>query len=185
MEVFPIKADETVWGRLYIPMRSLARHEPQAVRNHDRDLIGLAADGGLTPQQACAVIDGRPDHPMNTDYAIQRLATTVGLLRRISSVDTAVHIAEHDPRDITPELLTVFGFHVPNTEHDPLRFHKRFLLTDGVKIHMHELIVLDMHGGWSVGVKYEEHKLTEAQMLARVRTMGDLRKVMHALRIDI
>lgn len=67
---FPIRLDDALQS---IPWDIIAPHEAQAMANHHRSLDQLAVLGGLTPEEALAVIEGRPWEQMPFSVARQRL----------------------------------------------------------------------------------------------------------------
>lgn len=54
---FPILHDTEIKS---IPWEVMEPHELQALRNHAQGLDRLAARGGVTPEEAVAIIEGRP-----------------------------------------------------------------------------------------------------------------------------
>lgn len=54
---FPILHDTEIKS---IPWAVMEPHELQALRNHAQGLDRLAARGGVTPEEAVAIIEGRP-----------------------------------------------------------------------------------------------------------------------------
>lgn len=56
---FPIMGNGYGVKRGYVPMEFMQRFEQQAIRNHSQSISRLAERGGLTPQEAMAVIQGR------------------------------------------------------------------------------------------------------------------------------
>lgn len=62
---FPIRLDDHVRT---VPWAMLEPHEPQVWANHKRSLVQLAAAGGLTPEEAVAILEDRPFErmPMTT-----------------------------------------------------------------------------------------------------------------------
>ena len=62
MKRFPIQFGD---GFTDIPWDLIASHEARAIRNHDQSLQRLAERGGLSPDEALAVIEDRPWHRMD------------------------------------------------------------------------------------------------------------------------
>lgn len=54
---FPILHDTEIKS---VPWAVMEPHELQALRNHAQGLDRLAARGGVTPEEAVAIIEGRP-----------------------------------------------------------------------------------------------------------------------------
>lgn len=75
-ERFPILADAEV---KWVPWRLMAAHEQQAIANHYQSLKKLASRGGLSPSEACAVIEDRRWHPMEEHGAREQLKAHVAI----------------------------------------------------------------------------------------------------------
>jgi hypothetical protein len=81
--LFPLSADRRELERAgvvvprSIPWSLIAPHERQAERNHYQTLKRLAERGGLSPSEACAVLEDRAWHKMEEAAAIARLAEIV------------------------------------------------------------------------------------------------------------
>ena len=54
---FPIMHDAEIKS---VPWEVMQPHELQALRNHSQSLERLASRGGVTPEEAVAIIEGRP-----------------------------------------------------------------------------------------------------------------------------
>lgn len=76
---------------IQIPFAMIAPHNQQAVRNHSQDLLRLAERGGLSPEEACAVLEDR-------GYYDVRLSKAEGHMRLIRHLQVwkAKHAAEAD-----------------------------------------------------------------------------------------
>ena len=59
---FPIMGEAYGVKRGFVPMEFMQRYEKQAIHNHSQSISRLAERGGLTPQEAMAVIQGQPWH---------------------------------------------------------------------------------------------------------------------------
>lgn len=57
MKQFPIRLDDVVKS---VPFAIMEPHQAQAIANHGRTLDQLAERGGLTPEEAVAIIENRP-----------------------------------------------------------------------------------------------------------------------------
>ena len=71
---FPILHDIEIKS---IPWAVMGPHEIQALRNHAQGLDRLAARGGVTPEEAVAIIEGRPWHRMPFSEARDTLMSYV------------------------------------------------------------------------------------------------------------
>lgn len=71
---FPIRLDEKIQG---VPWALMVKHEAQALANHGLGLESLAARGGLTPEEAVCVIEGKPFERMGATFATLRLMELV------------------------------------------------------------------------------------------------------------
>lgn len=67
---FPITLDNDIKS---VPWALMAPHEAQALTNHGRGIEELASRGGLTPEEALAVIEGRAFMRMPFREARERL----------------------------------------------------------------------------------------------------------------
>jgi len=76
---FPIMSQYNHAKRRYIdgrtiPLSLIAPHERQALRNHcGQNLSDLARRGGLSVDEAVAVLEDRDWHEMDLDAAVERL----------------------------------------------------------------------------------------------------------------
>lgn len=82
MKTFPIMAEYAHKERkdyppTSIPWDLIAPHERQAGENHDQSLYGLARRGGLSREEACAIIEDRAWSPLGESTADKRLAELV------------------------------------------------------------------------------------------------------------
>lgn len=68
---FPIMLDAEIKS---VPWAVMGPHETQAFRNHHKNLEDLAARGGVTPEEAVAIIEGRAWMRMPFTEARDRLA---------------------------------------------------------------------------------------------------------------
>lgn len=64
-----------------IPYEMIEPHEAQAKRNHDQTLQRLAARGGLSPSEACAVLLDRRFQMMPEQEAIDQLKQMIAAFR--------------------------------------------------------------------------------------------------------
>lgn len=87
---FPILHDTEIKS---IPWAVMEPHELQALRNHAQGLDRLAARGGVTPEEAVAIIEGRPWKRMPFSEARD---TLMGYVAKVG--DTRLRPAE--PTDI-------------------------------------------------------------------------------------
>lgn len=71
---FPIRLDDRIST---IPWALLEPHEPQAYRNHSQSIVRLAARGGLTPEEAVAILEDREWQALPNTYAVLRLKELV------------------------------------------------------------------------------------------------------------
>lgn len=81
MKLFPVKKPEGFRGRLrndILPWRMVEAHQAQARANHGQTVERLAERGGLTPDEAVAVLTDRAYAPMTLSIAEEVLD---GLLR--------------------------------------------------------------------------------------------------------
>lgn len=67
---FPIALDDVVKS---IPWHLLEPHAAQAIKNHGKTLETLAAQGGLSPEEALAIIEARPWERMGFSEARRQL----------------------------------------------------------------------------------------------------------------
>lgn len=115
-EDFPIRLDNDVKS---IPWAVLSPHEPQALANHGHTLDELAARGGLSPEEAVAIMEDRPFERMPFTQARLRLrdlitgtSTTYGQLvlrlQRSQAKIAAFHRNRPSPGDLE-ELRTVLA----------------------------------------------------------------------------
>jgi len=65
-KMFPILRDDVLKA---IPWALISGHEQQAQKNHYQSLSMLAARGGLSPEEAFAVIAGKPFQTIPRGYA--------------------------------------------------------------------------------------------------------------------
>jgi len=63
--------------RWHVPWAMLAEHEPQALSKHGQTLERLASRGGLGPDEAMAILDGRRWQRMDEDEAREKLKARV------------------------------------------------------------------------------------------------------------
>lgn len=71
---FPIRLDDTIRT---VPWELMEQHKARAVMNHGVGLATLAAQGGLTPEQAVAIIENRGWERMPMTAATLRLKQLV------------------------------------------------------------------------------------------------------------
>lgn len=71
---FPIRLDDRVTS---IPWDMIAAHEAQARQNHGLYIEELAARGGLTPEEAVAILEDRPFERMPLTASTLRLKALV------------------------------------------------------------------------------------------------------------
>lgn len=79
MDAFPIKATTYRGEQVteFVPFALLAPHAAQAIHNHGTTLEVLAGRGGLSTDEAVAIIENRPWHLMLPSAAHQRLRELV------------------------------------------------------------------------------------------------------------
>lgn len=76
MTQFPIRLDQEI---KHVPFALMLEHAAQAAANHGGQSVHvLAARGGLTPEEAVAIIEGRPWERMGVTAATLRLRELVG-----------------------------------------------------------------------------------------------------------
>lgn len=114
---FPIALDPQLKA---VPVSVLAPHEAQALKNHGKNLKTLAAQGGLTPEEAVAIIEGRPWERMAFSEARQKLLDYVAGATRepepapeespaILAINDAIRIAENIRSGLTPPTRHAFN----------------------------------------------------------------------------
>lgn len=79
---FPIRLDDTIRT---VPWDLLEPHEPQVWKNHKCSLVALAAGGGITPEEAIAIIEDRPFERMGRTYSTLRLQELVNQWKGVNT----------------------------------------------------------------------------------------------------
>jgi hypothetical protein len=92
--LFPIMAEyarkeRKDYPRATIPWDLIAPHERQADENHDQSLATLARRGGLSREEACAIIEDRAWMPMGESAADKRLAELVAAYHANNEITNA------------------------------------------------------------------------------------------------
>lgn len=86
--MFPILGGRFFLDRVYeIPWEAIAPHDGQALKNHSQSLVRLAERGGLSPDEAVAVLEDRDWRRMNDKEAMDRLMSIVWRGRRTEAKD--------------------------------------------------------------------------------------------------
>lgn len=114
---FPIVHDESIKS---IPWDVLKPHEAQALVNHKYPLEKLASMGGLSPEEALAIIEGRPWERMAFSEARRRLLDYVDGANRepeppppepaaVTAINDALRMIENMRSGITPPSRHAFN----------------------------------------------------------------------------
>lgn len=96
MRQFPIRLDDQIKT---VPWEMLAEHADQVQANHAIPLESLAGLGGLTPQEAVAILEDREWHRMPCTGATLRLKELVDEWKGIHTPALALVEAQEDHRE--------------------------------------------------------------------------------------